>query len=97
MFHRLIAPAEGKIQLRQIDTDLREETLLAHEPIDWTDILRRAELLGAKYNQSIGCRSADLFHVAAALELGADVFLSFDERQAKLAEAAGLSSAECFG
>lgn len=97
VFHRLIAPAEGKIQLRQIDTDLREETLLAHEPIDWTDILRRAELLGAKYNQSIGCRSADLFHVAAALELGADVFLSFDERQAKLAEAAGLSSAECFG
>ena len=33
----------------------------------------------------------DLFHVAIALEIGADALLSFDTDQIALAEAAGLS------
>jgi predicted nucleic acid-binding protein len=76
--------------LKQIDEDLKEETLLVHQPIDWTDVLREAEKLGADYNIRIGCRSADLFHVAAARELGCPQFLTFDDRQIALAEAAGL-------
>jgi predicted nucleic acid-binding protein len=47
--------------------------------------------LGAAHAEDLGCRSADLFHVAAAAELGADLFLSFDERQMKMAKAAGLT------
>jgi predicted nucleic acid-binding protein len=35
-------------------------------------------------------RTADLLHVAAALELGASDFFSFDRQQRKMAEAAGL-------
>lgn len=91
VFHGLIDVYQGKTQLKQIEADLREEALIVHAPVDWIAVLREAEKLGAAHNQSIGCRSADLFHVAAALEWGADRFLTFDERQKKMAKAAGLA------
>jgi predicted nucleic acid-binding protein len=90
VFHGAIYPPQGKAQLKQIDADLREETLIVHVPIDWVTVLREAEKLGAAHNESMGCRSGDLFHIAAAVEWGADRFLTFDERQKKMAKAAGL-------
>ncbi len=39
---------------------------------------------------SLGVRTLDTLHVAAALELGAQIFWTFDLRQAKLAQAVGL-------
>jgi predicted nucleic acid-binding protein len=39
---------------------------------------------------TLGVRTLDTLHVAAALELKADRFWTFDERQARLAEAEGL-------
>lgn len=47
-----------------------------------------ALLQGAK----LGMRTLDTLHVACALELKADRFWTFDERQAKLAKAQGLRS-----
>jgi predicted nucleic acid-binding protein len=91
VFHRMIDSHQSKIQLKQVDADLREETLIVHAPIDWVTVLREAEKVGAAHNESIGCRSADLFHVAAAMEWGADHFLTFDERQKKMAKAVGLA------
>jgi predicted nucleic acid-binding protein len=38
----------------------------------------------------LGTRTLDSLHVASALELGAQQFWTFDERQAKLAKAVGL-------
>ena len=38
----------------------------------------------------LGTRTADLLHVAAALELGAECLYSFDQQQRKLARAVGL-------
>lgn len=91
VFHKLISSPQSKAQLKQMEVDLREETLLVHTPVDWVAVLREAEKLGAARTEELGCRSADLFHVAAAVELGVDLFLSFDERQLKMAKAAGLS------
>jgi hypothetical protein len=88
---KVIASLQAKTQLKQIDTDLKEESLLAHQAIDWTDALRAAEKLGATYNETIGCGSADLFHVAVALQLGCDHFLTFDDKQTAMAKAAGLT------
>ncbi len=87
----MIEAGQARTQLRQLDTDLRQEALLVHTPVDWTDVLREAEKLGAGHNLTIGCRSADLFHVAACRELGCDTLLTLDERQAALAKAAGLA------
>ncbi len=48
--------------------------------------------LGRRCGPRIGCRTLDTLHVASALELKADRFWTFDERQAKLADAEGLKS-----
>jgi predicted nucleic acid-binding protein len=90
VWRKVIEAPQGKTQLRQLDADLREEALLVHTPVDWTDILREAERLGAAHNLAIGCRSADLFHVAACRELSCDTFLTFDAPQRAMARAAGL-------
>jgi hypothetical protein len=91
VFHKLIDSTQSKTQLKQMDADLRNETLLVHTPVDWVALLREAEKLGAAHAEDSGCRSGDLVHVAAAMELGFDLFLTFDKRQRKMAKAAGLS------
>jgi predicted nucleic acid-binding protein len=46
--------------------------------------------LGRRYGPKLGMRTLDSLHVACALELKAERFWTFDERQAKLAKTAGL-------
>ena len=46
--------------------------------------------LAQRYAARLGIRTLDTLHVASALELKAEHFWTFDERQAKLAVAAGL-------
>ena len=48
--------------------------------------------LARRYAPKLGMRTLDTLHVACALEFKADRFWTFDERQAKLAKAAGLKS-----
>lgn len=48
--------------------------------------------LARRYSAKIGVRTVDTLHVACALELGAERFWTFDERQANLAEAVGLNT-----
>ena len=80
---------ECRLAFRQIDEDLRDE-FLVHTPVTWTDVFRRADELSEKHAATEGQRTIDLLHVAIALECGAKVFVSFDQRQRKLAKAAGL-------
>lgn len=49
--------------------------------------------LARQHVAALGSRTLDSLHVAAALELNVDRFWTFDQRQARLAEAAGLSVA----
>jgi predicted nucleic acid-binding protein len=49
--------------------------------------------LARRYGPKLGTRTLDSLHVACALELKAEQFWTFDERQAKLAKAAGLKTA----
>ena len=48
--------------------------------------------LAQQYVPQIGVRTLDTLHVACALELGAERFFTFDERQVKLARAVGLKA-----
>jgi predicted nucleic acid-binding protein len=48
--------------------------------------------LARRYGPKLGVRTLDSLHVACALELKAERFWTFDERQAKLAKAEGLRS-----
>jgi len=48
--------------------------------------------LARRFTSTLGVRTLDSLHVACALELGAEKFWTFDERQAKLARAVGLDT-----
>jgi len=48
--------------------------------------------LARRYGPKLGVRTLDSLHVACALELRAEQFWTFDERQARLARAAGLKT-----
>ncbi|MFZ0630993.1 MAG: type II toxin-antitoxin system VapC family toxin [Acidobacteriaceae bacterium] len=49
--------------------------------------------LARRHVPAVGTRTLDILHVACALELKAERFWTFDERQRKLARAAGLRTA----
>jgi predicted nucleic acid-binding protein len=49
--------------------------------------------LARRYGPRLGVRTFDSLHVASALQLKAERFWTFDERQAKLAKAVGFKAA----
>ena len=55
------------------------------------DVEQKAEELSAGHAATLGCRTLDIIHVAAALVVGTKEFVTFDHRQAALAKAAGLT------
>ena len=80
---------EGAAMLRALQSDLADSILEMVAP-DWADVHRIAEELSAKHTESGGHRLADILHVATAVHLGAEQFLTFDASQRKLAEAEGM-------
>jgi hypothetical protein len=54
------------------------------------DVNRETERLGALHTATMGTRTLDILHFAQVLVLGLKEFPTFDERQPKLAKAAGL-------
>ena len=75
--------------LQTVESDLASG-VLARPEYDLETVYRRAETLSAKHAAATLCRSADILHVASALEAGCTAFASFDERQRKVAALAGL-------
>ena len=53
---------------------------------------RTSVALAQRFSPTLGIRTLDTLHVACALELGAQKFWTFDDRQARLAEAVGLDT-----
>ena len=60
---------------------------------DMDTITSRAMQLSAAHSERIGSRAIDLLHVAAALVLESELFLTTDGHQAELAKAEGLKVA----
>jgi predicted nucleic acid-binding protein len=57
---------------------------------DWARVLARANGLSAAHAEKTKARSLDIMHVACAMEIGLRVFWTFDARQKRLAEEAGM-------
>lgn len=57
---------------------------------DLAEVHSRAEILARQHAATLGTRTLDILHVAAAALVGARNFITGDGRQASLAEAAGL-------
>ena len=62
-----------------------------HVEFDWTDAVRTAGELRAEHSLKMAVRAMDLFHIAIAIEVGAEALLSFDTDQIAPAKAAGLT------
>lgn len=82
---------EGEAMLRDLRADLASG-MFAVVPVDWTEVHSLAEMLSAKHTESAGHRFADLLHVATALQLGAEKFLTFDANQRAIARAEGMKT-----
>lgn len=82
---------ESETTLALADFEADEAAGRYERPVDdLAAVFQRAETLSRHHAVRTKCRSLDVLHVAAALEIGSREFASYDERQRAVASAAGL-------
>ncbi len=90
---RLFRQESSRADLEAATAHLAEDLaagMVVPASFPFASVLPIARQLTARHTAACGCRAFDVFHVAAALQMGASRFLSFDVRQLTLARAAGL-------
>lgn len=90
LFMKKISAAEAQKVLREFQSD-REAGFWMEAPLA-DAVFDRCVQLTQQYASRVAMRTLDTLHIASALELGAEKFCTFDERQAKLARAVGLKT-----
>jgi predicted nucleic acid-binding protein len=88
VFRKEVSVAQAQSSLDDFEKDLRDGVLQLR-PLP-EQVFDRARQLSQQTTAHLGTRTADVLHVAAALELGADWLYSFDKQQRKLARAVRL-------
>ena len=84
IFRKELSAAQAQSSLQAFAEDLRNRAFQLTPLPEQT--LERARQLSIQTTARLGTRTADLVHVAAALELAADRVYSFDKQQRKLAQ-----------
>jgi predicted nucleic acid-binding protein len=85
----------GELSLEQADEQLllfqsrKARGQIQFPYLDRSSLMERFRLL-SQHTAELGCRTLDILHVACAVELNVDCFLTFDLRQQSLAQKAGL-------
>jgi predicted nucleic acid-binding protein len=101
-FHQRRTVASGERQnvtherdaaLARLDHFISRRTML-EVTVDLEAALARAAELSTAQTERLGARAIDLLHVACALTLESELFLTSDIRQAQLAKAEGLKVAQ---
>lgn len=90
VFRKAITPAEAAAAWADVEVDVQAGRLVALS-VNWPDVFGHAENLARQESPVLGARSIDVLHVASARRIGAIDFLSFDMRQATLAQTIGLN------
>lgn len=80
---------ERDVALSRLEHFLARRTLL-DVTLDMDAAITRAAKLSATHTEKLGARAIDLLHVANALTLESEIFLTTDVRQSQLARAEGL-------
>jgi predicted nucleic acid-binding protein len=88
LFRREAQASKIKAAQSLLRTDLAEG-ILQLKPLT-THVLDRAKQMARRRTPQLGARTLDILHVASALELQADTFYTFDQKQERLARAEGL-------
>ena len=89
-FRREITPAEMTQSLAALAQDIAAGRWVRPAYIA-AAVEQKAEELSAGHAATLGCRTLDIIHVAAALVLEVKEFVTLDHRQAALAKSAALS------
>lgn len=85
-----IRPGEASVFWSQFEAD-RSSGRIVSQVCNLAVIIDEAKRLSTAHTLEGGHRSFDILHVAAAIVIGAERFLSFDRNQRRLAEAEGLA------
>jgi predicted nucleic acid-binding protein len=88
VFRKELSGPQVQSSLSDFEKDMRDGIFLLR-PLP-EQVFERAGQLSRQTTARLGTRTADLLHVAAALELAVDYLYSFDQQQRKLARAVGL-------
>ena len=83
VFRKEVTAAQAQSSLSDFEKDLRDGVFQLRGLPD--TVFERARQLSRHTTAKLGTRTADILHVAAALELGVDYLYSFDQHQRKLA------------
>ena len=89
LYRQRITAAERAAAWSKVQADIGGG-LLVQTPVAAADLHAKAAELSDRHAATLGTRTLDILHVAAALLLGAREFLSFDEKQRRMAAAEGL-------
>jgi predicted nucleic acid-binding protein len=89
VFRQVLPAVAGATIIQAFETDVADGKLVI-EGCNLARVLAEAKQLSMAQTMAGGHRSFDILHIAAALQLKADTFLSFDANQRALAQAAGL-------
>lgn len=89
IFRKELDHATVEQALNDLESDVAAGVWVSPE-YDLVDVHFRAETLAQKHAATLGTRTLDILHVAAAMALGSWHFVTGDNRQAALAKAAGL-------
>jgi predicted nucleic acid-binding protein len=88
LFREKLTPSEARQAYFQLEADRSAGMWI--EAAMPENVFEVCADLARRYGAKLGVRTLDSLHVASAVELKAERFWTFDERQAKLAKAVGL-------
>ena len=83
IFRKQVSATQAQSSLNDFEKDLRAGVFQLRPLTE--QIFERAHQLSRQTTPKLGTRTADVWHVAAALELSADYLYTFDQQQRKLA------------
>ena len=89
VFRGALGREDSKGALGDLEDDLSEGRLHLVD-LMWRPALLRAAELSRAHTPTLGTRTLDVLHVSSALVLDCRVFVTYDDRQAKLAKVVGL-------
>ncbi|MDB6033952.1 MAG: hypothetical protein JWM16_4290 [Verrucomicrobiales bacterium] len=82
---------ERKAALSRLEQQINRGLLLEGTP-DWEKAISRARFSSEKHAETTGARTLDILHVAFALELRFEIYLTTDKLQAEVAKAEHLNA-----
>ncbi len=91
VFRKMITPHESEKSLKMFEAAIDHGRIII-APCKLTEVVETASRLSTTYTPKGGHRGFDILHIAGALTLGADEFLTFDLNQTKLANVVGLAT-----